>query len=108
MQCSKVSGYAVMSPLTAYLHMTPTMYSSVRDTYYMNIINEMSTLCVYWFHLMVYFFSNCFVTEYWFTGLLAENGRLRNLNGVINSYKVIMAAHRGDLPCEVITAKVRI
>lgn len=38
-------------------------------------------------------------------GLLAENGRLRNLNGVINSFKVIMAAHRGDLPCEVITAK---
>lgn len=38
-------------------------------------------------------------------GLLAENGRLKNLNGVINLFKTIMAAHRGDLPCEVITAK---
>lgn len=41
-----------------------------------------------------------------FLGLLAENGRLRNLNSIINSFKLIMAAHRGDLSCVVTTAKV--
>ena len=40
-----------------------------------------------------------------FLGLLAENGRLQKLNSVINSYKIIMAAYRGDLPCVVTTAK---
>jgi F-type H+-transporting ATPase subunit O len=40
-----------------------------------------------------------------FLGLLAENGRLQKLNSVINSYKIIMAAHRGDLSCVVTTAK---
>ncbi|XP_025406570.1 ATP synthase subunit O, mitochondrial-like [Sipha flava] len=40
-----------------------------------------------------------------FLGLLAENGRLRNLNSIINSFKIIMAAHRGDLTCVVTTAK---
>lgn len=39
-------------------------------------------------------------------GLLAENGRLRKLNNIINSFKIIMAAHRGDLSCVVTTAKV--
>lgn len=39
-------------------------------------------------------------------GLLAENGRLRKLNSIINSFKIIMAAHRGDLSCVVTTAKV--
>lgn len=39
-------------------------------------------------------------------GLLAENGRIRNLNSIITNYKIIMAAHRGDLQCVVITAKV--
>ncbi|XP_068633848.1 ATP synthase subunit O, mitochondrial [Battus philenor] len=38
-------------------------------------------------------------------GLLAENGRLNKLEAVINAYKVIMAAHRGEVTCEVITAK---
>lgn len=38
--------------------------------------------------------------------LLAENGRLQKLNLIINSYKTIMAAHRGDLSCVVTTAKV--
>jgi len=38
--------------------------------------------------------------------MLAENGRLQKLNSIINSFKVIMAAHRGDLPCIVTTAKV--
>ncbi|XP_046670408.1 ATP synthase subunit O, mitochondrial [Homalodisca vitripennis] len=38
-------------------------------------------------------------------GLLAENGRLKNLNAIINSFKAIMSAHRGEIPCEVTTAK---
>lgn len=38
--------------------------------------------------------------------MLAENGRLQKLNTIINSFKIIMAAHRGDLPCVVTTAKV--
>ncbi|XP_065171111.1 ATP synthase subunit O, mitochondrial [Atheta coriaria] len=37
--------------------------------------------------------------------LLAENGRLKNVSGVINAFKTIMAAHRGEVTCEVITAK---
>lgn len=28
---------------------------------------------------------------------LAENGRLKNLEGVINAFKTIMAAHRGEV-----------
>jgi len=40
-----------------------------------------------------------------FLSLLAENGRLNKLNSIINSFKIIMAAHRGDLPCIVTTAK---
>jgi F0F1-type ATP synthase delta subunit len=38
--------------------------------------------------------------------LLAENGRLKNLDGIINVYQTLMAAHRGEVACEVITAKV--
>jgi len=41
-------------------------------------------------------------------GLLAENGRLRNLDQVINSFGIIMAAHRGEVPCEVTSAKVKL
>ena len=37
--------------------------------------------------------------------VLAENGRLKNLDGVINAFKTIMSAHRGEVVCEVITAK---
>ncbi|CAH0553971.1 unnamed protein product [Brassicogethes aeneus] len=37
--------------------------------------------------------------------LLAENGRLKKLDGVINSFKIIMAAHRGEVTCEVTTAR---
>ncbi|XP_053604838.1 ATP synthase subunit O, mitochondrial [Plodia interpunctella] len=37
--------------------------------------------------------------------LLAENGRLQKLEGVINAYKIMMSAHRGEVTCEVITAK---
>ncbi|XP_071443928.1 ATP synthase subunit O, mitochondrial [Hetaerina americana] len=36
---------------------------------------------------------------------MADNGRLKNLDGVINAFKNIMAAHRGEVQCEVITAK---
>ncbi|XP_003393971.1 ATP synthase subunit O, mitochondrial [Bombus terrestris] len=38
-------------------------------------------------------------------GLLAENGRLSHVNNVINTFKLFMAANRGEVPCEVITAK---
>ncbi|XP_017298790.1 ATP synthase subunit O, mitochondrial [Diaphorina citri] len=37
--------------------------------------------------------------------LLAENGKIKNIDGVINNFSIIMAAHRGDLPVEVITAR---
>ncbi|XP_032669657.1 ATP synthase subunit O, mitochondrial [Odontomachus brunneus] len=37
--------------------------------------------------------------------LLAENGRLGKINQVINLYKLIMAANRGEVVCEVVTAK---
>lgn len=37
--------------------------------------------------------------------LLAENGRLDMLNQVINSFKQIMAANRGEVVCQVTTAK---
>lgn len=37
--------------------------------------------------------------------LLAENGRMKKLDGVIASFKTIMAAHRGEVVCEVTTAK---
>ncbi|EDV92594.1 ATP synthase subunit O, mitochondrial [Drosophila grimshawi] len=38
-------------------------------------------------------------------GLLADNGRLKKLDTVINAFKTIMAAHRGEVVCEVVTAK---
>ncbi|BET00657.1 ATP synthase [Nesidiocoris tenuis] len=38
-------------------------------------------------------------------GLLAENGRLNKLDGVVAAFSTIMAGHRGDLRCEVTTAK---
>ncbi|XP_034170840.1 ATP synthase subunit O, mitochondrial [Osmia lignaria lignaria] len=37
--------------------------------------------------------------------LLAENGRLGQVNGIINTFKMLMAATRGEVVCEVITAK---
>lgn len=37
--------------------------------------------------------------------LLAENGRLNKLDNIINAYKLIMSANRGEVVCEVITAK---
>lgn len=38
-------------------------------------------------------------------GVMADNGRLKKLNKVIDSFRLIMAAHRGEVVCEVITAK---
>lgn len=37
--------------------------------------------------------------------VLADNGRMKKLDAVINHFKTIMAAHRGDVVCEVTTAK---
>lgn len=37
--------------------------------------------------------------------ILAENGRLNRLDAIINAFKLIMSAHRGEVVCEVITAK---
>jgi F-type H+-transporting ATPase subunit O len=37
--------------------------------------------------------------------LLAENGRLKNLDGICSVFQTLMAAHRGEVPCEIITAK---
>ncbi|XP_053975276.1 ATP synthase subunit O, mitochondrial [Hylaeus volcanicus] len=37
--------------------------------------------------------------------LLAENGRLAKLNTIINTFKILMAAGRGEVVCEVVTAK---
>ncbi|XP_055544693.1 ATP synthase subunit O, mitochondrial [Wyeomyia smithii] len=37
--------------------------------------------------------------------VLAENGRLGRLDGIINAFSLIMAAERGEVVCEVITAK---
>ncbi|XP_044738478.1 ATP synthase subunit O, mitochondrial [Chrysoperla carnea] len=39
-----------------------------------------------------------------FLQLLAENGRLRKLDGMINAYNIIMAAYRGEVTCEITTA----
>lgn len=38
-------------------------------------------------------------------GLLAENGRLSKLEGIATAYSTIMAAHRGEIQCNVTTAK---
>jgi len=38
-------------------------------------------------------------------GLLAENGRLNKLSGIASSFSTIMSAHRGEIECEVTTAK---
>ena len=37
--------------------------------------------------------------------ILAENGRLKKLDAVVNAFSTIMAAHKGEVTCEVITAK---
>lgn len=37
--------------------------------------------------------------------LMADNGRMKKLDTIINHFKTIMSAHRGDVVCEVTTAK---
>lgn len=37
--------------------------------------------------------------------VLADNGRLKKLDAVINAFKLIMSAKRGEVVCEVTTAK---
>nr|CAG4642825.1 EOG090X0EB8 [Evadne anonyx] len=37
--------------------------------------------------------------------MMAENGRLDMVDGVINSYKTIMAAYRGEVTCQITSAK---
>jgi len=37
--------------------------------------------------------------------LMAENGRLKKLDNVVKSFSTIMSAHRGEVECEVVTAK---
>lgn len=37
--------------------------------------------------------------------LLAENGRIKSIDAVISNFSIIMSAHRGDLPVEVVTAR---
>lgn len=37
--------------------------------------------------------------------LLAENNRLKKIDGIINAFKQIMSAHRGEVVCEVTTAR---
>lgn len=41
-----------------------------------------------------------------FTALLAENNRLKQYKGILSAFNTIMAGHRGDLICEVTSAKV--
>ena len=38
--------------------------------------------------------------------LMAENGRLNKLETVIGHFKTMMATYRGEVPCEVTSAKV--
>lgn len=40
-----------------------------------------------------------------FLELLAENGKLKKIDAIVNLFKSIMAAHRGEVVCEIITAK---
>lgn len=40
-----------------------------------------------------------------FLQCLAENRRLNKIDQIINAFKLIMAAHRGDVVCEVVSAK---
>lgn len=40
-----------------------------------------------------------------FLQTLAENGRLKKIDQIMNAFKLIMAAHRGDVVCEVTSAK---
>ena len=39
---------------------------------------------------------------------MAENGRLKKLDTVIAHFKTMMAAHRGEVTCQVTSAKVNL
>jgi len=40
-----------------------------------------------------------------FFATVAENGRLQKIDGIFKSFEKLMSAHRGEVVCEVITAK---
>jgi F-type H+-transporting ATPase subunit O len=40
-----------------------------------------------------------------FFGVVAENGRLKLLEGMVKKFEQLMSAHRGEVSCEVVTAK---
>jgi len=40
-----------------------------------------------------------------FFGALAENGRLKNIKSILNKFDIIMCAHRGEVLCEIVSAK---
>ena len=58
-----------------------------------------------WFVTWQDYFRVC-VCDYLLTVCLAENGRLKNIRGVMNSFNRLMSAHRGEVVCVVTTAKV--
>lgn len=41
-----------------------------------------------------------------FSGVVAENGRLNKLENMFKAFATLMSAHRGELLCEITTAKV--
>ena len=38
---------------------------------------------------------------------VAENGRYSSIDSIVSSFSTIMAAHRGEVVCEITTAKVQ-
>ncbi|CDW58890.1 OSCP domain containing protein, partial [Trichuris trichiura] len=40
-----------------------------------------------------------------FLGLIADNGRMEKLEEIFSAFKLLVASHRGELICEVTTAK---
>ncbi|CAG0886488.1 unnamed protein product [Cyprideis torosa] len=40
-----------------------------------------------------------------FMGLIVENGRANKINSMLESFFRLMSAHRGELECEIVTAK---
>lgn len=47
-----------------------------------------------------------FLTAHCCAGLVAENGRLPKLGAIAKSFATLMSAQRGEVQCEVCTAKV--
>lgn len=46
------------------------------------------------------------LTIFVLTATMTDNGRIQNIEGVANAFGQIMAAERGEVICEVTTAKV--